>query len=195
MSVFKRTKIRLQTIDAKDVALMGVFGALMAVVTMIAVPLPVGGYFHFGNTIVYVTSIFFGGFVGGVAGAIGGMISDIALGFGLWAPFTLVCKFINGQVCGHISNGKSLLRDIIATLGGILSNVVTYGFVYWYLLGWPAMVGWYVMILPLFWIDLLATLLIVTIVRGVYPRILTYRESVAERIQTRLKAEVGKYNP
>ncbi|MFW9830563.1 MAG: ECF transporter S component [Candidatus Thorarchaeota archaeon] len=79
--------------------------ALITVLTsafQIYVPLT-QGYFNFGEIGVYVTAILFGPIIGGVAGGIGSMLADLATGFVLYAPATLVIKGLEGFVVGYLS--------------------------------------------------------------------------------------------
>lgn len=85
-----------------------VYGALMtalvAVATMvISVPVAAtGGYVNFGDTLIFISALIFGPVVGLVAGGLGSAMADVLAGYGIWAPFTLVVKGLEGLICGYI---------------------------------------------------------------------------------------------
>ena len=62
-----------------------------------------GGYFNFGDIMIFITALTFGPEVGGFAGGMGSGLSDFLGGFGTFAPFTLVIKGAEGFVAGLIS--------------------------------------------------------------------------------------------
>ena len=68
-----------------------IFAALVFVVTSQIPPIPIpatSGYFNIGETTIYIAALVFGPFVGALAGGIGSSLSDIYLGFALFAPGT-----------------------------------------------------------------------------------------------------------
>jgi len=111
----------LLTRVATILALSGVMAALVAVTTfLIQIPVPAtGGYIDFGDIMIFIGALTFGPIIGGLAGGIGSCISDMAGGYFLYAPFTLIIKGFEGTIAGAISNQKTIWRDGIAvTLGG-----------------------------------------------------------------------------
>lgn len=195
MGILQAVKLRLLAFDARDVSLVSVFSALMAVTTLYAVPLPFGGLTHFGNTVMWTASILFGGLVGGLAGGIGGMIADLVLGAYIWAPFTPFCKLASGLVCGLVSgeiksiNTKTTVKIIFAVISGAVANLLAYAPVYYFIIGPGAMLLW----LGRFFlpgpalVTYVATPIITIAVMRVYPRAMTYRSSLKDR--ARLKSE------
>ena len=88
------------------ITVAAVFAALVFVVSSQIPPIPIpatGGYFNVGETSVYVAALVFGPFVGSLAGGIGSMLSDIYLGFGVFAPGTLVIKGAEGAIVGFLN--------------------------------------------------------------------------------------------
>ncbi len=61
------------------------------------------GYFNIGETGVYIAAITGGPLVGYIAGGFGSMLSDIVLGYTLYAPGTLVVKGAEGFVVGYLA--------------------------------------------------------------------------------------------
>jgi len=193
MVITQDIKQRLRTVDTRDISLIVVFSALMAITTTYAIPLPFGGLTHFGNTVMWTASILFGGFIGGLAGGIGGMIVDLLLA-PVWAPFTPFCKLASGLACGLVSNGiKSLnrvtvIKIVLAVITGAIVNLLAYAPVYSLLLGQGAMLTW---IIRFFTpgpglVTYIVTPIITLAVMRAYPRVMTFRSSIKER--TRLKS-------
>jgi uncharacterized membrane protein len=79
--------------------------ALTAAVTMaVRIPVPrTGGYINLGDAVVYVTALLFGPVYGLVAGGIGSSLADFLGGYGVYAPFTLVIKALEGLVVGSLA--------------------------------------------------------------------------------------------
>jgi uncharacterized membrane protein len=111
--------------------------ALVAVATFIVqIPNPATrGYINFGDIMIFVSALTFGPVVGGFAGSVGSAISDVAGGYGFFAPFTFVIKGIEGLLAGLISNRSNVIRDGIAVAfagsemiaGYFLTEVYLYG--------------------------------------------------------------------
>ena len=89
-----------------------VFTAFVAAATMVfSVYVPATrGYFNIGEVMVYTCAILLGPFVGAFAGGVGSMISDIALGYTVFAPATLVIKAAEGFIVGYLSR-KAVVRS------------------------------------------------------------------------------------
>jgi len=171
-------------LNALDVGLITVFSALMAVVTLYAIPLPFGGITHFGNTVMWTASILFGGLVGGLAGGIGGAMADLILE-PVWAPFDIVCKLASGIACGLIAvgirsvNKTAVVKIILAVVVGAIVNLLAYAPVYWLLFGPGAAVLWLGRFLlpgPALVTYVVTPIISIGVMRA-YPRVLTFRSS------------------
>ncbi len=89
------------------------------------------GFFNIGETGVYIAAITGGPIVGAVAGGIGSMLSDISLGYGMYAPGTLIIKGLEGFIVGYLSilfekifiNRKNRVLGIVV---GILFGLLLY---------------------------------------------------------------------
>jgi len=111
-----------------------VFAALVFIVTSQIPPIPIpatSGYFNIGETIIYVAALLFGSAAGALSGGIGAMLADIYLGFGVFAPGTLVIKGIEGAIVGflnlrlrYITNRT--LRAVVSVIAGGLEMVSGY---------------------------------------------------------------------
>jgi uncharacterized membrane protein len=110
-------------------ALTAVFTGLVAVATIIfAFPIPAtSGYFNFGEIIIYTVAILFGPLVGAVSGGVGAMLADIYLGFGVFAPGTLVIKGGEGAIVGYLN--KKLKNQIKNTTARATIAILSGGFV------------------------------------------------------------------
>ncbi len=105
----KKTRIVYPTKEMKrpiglTVAISAVMTSLNAVVTvLLAVNLPLStGFFNIGESMVYVTAIVFGPYIGAIAGGLGGMLADIFLLYGAFSPATLIIKGIEGFIVGFV---------------------------------------------------------------------------------------------
>ncbi len=176
---------RAPLLNTRDIGLVTVFSALMAVVTIYAIPLPFGGITHFGNTVMWTASILFGGLIGGLAGGIGGAMADVFLGEPIWSPFDIFCKLASGIACGLVSvgissvNKSSTARIIVAVIVGAVVNLLAYAPVYLLLFGPGAAVSW---LLRFFLpgpalVTYVATPIITIGVMKAYPLVLTFRSS------------------
>ena len=125
------------------VAFMAIMTALVTIVTFyMTIPItPTGGYFNVGEGIIYITAILFGPFIGAFAGGVGASMADLFLGFGNFAPITLVVKSIEGFVVGFVfrylkkRNGSTLWKKTAAILLGIPILVLGYFIGEYYILG------------------------------------------------------------
>ena len=112
-----------------------VFAALVFIVTSQIPPIPIPattGYFNVGETAIYVAAILFGPFVGAFSGGIGAMLSDIYLGYGHFAPGTLIIKGVEGAIVGFLNIKlkkyipNPTVRAIISVIAGGLEMVAGY---------------------------------------------------------------------
>jgi uncharacterized membrane protein len=116
--------------STRELAAMAIMGALTTVVTMVALPFaPTGGFFNLGDAVVTTTAFIFGPVVGAVAGGVGSSLADILLGYGAFAPYTLVIKGLEGFVVGQIAGrpgDQSKVKLVIAWLAGGVTIVAGY---------------------------------------------------------------------
>ena len=88
----------------KDMALAGMFTALVAAGTMtFSVYVPATrGFFNVGEIMVYTAALVMGPFVGAFAGGVGSGLADLLLGYGYYAPGTMVIKGAEGFIVGYL---------------------------------------------------------------------------------------------
>lgn len=114
--MFKNSKLS----KVQVMCLIAILSALTFVVTwLIPIPLPGGGYFNFSDTFIFIGSVLISPLGGGLVGAIGAGIADLAAGYGMYMPFTIVIKFLEAIIFGLLFKafkGKklSLLAYILA---------------------------------------------------------------------------------
>lgn len=98
------------------IAVSAVMTALVCVATIVVqIPNPATrGYINIGDAMIFVSALTFGTFVGGIAGGVGSALADVMSGYGLYAPFTLVIKGLEGVLAGLVTNKRSMTRDVLA---------------------------------------------------------------------------------
>jgi len=122
------------------VAATAVFTSFVCVATIIfSMYVPsTEGFFNIGESMVFLSALLFGPYVGAFSGGVGSMLADLILGYPHYAPATLVIKACEGFTVGFLSrhNPKISLRirwKILTsllgiTVGGLLAIV---GYVYY----------------------------------------------------------------
>ena len=113
-------------LNTRQVAAIGVMGALATIATMIfTFPIPAtSGYFNLGDTIVIITSLTFGPVVGALAGGLGSGLADLLGGWYNWVIFTTLIKGTEGAVAGYLAGDpatRTFQKTIVAWLvGGVM---------------------------------------------------------------------------
>jgi len=94
-----------KTISPMNLAVTAVFTALVCVVTIIfSIYVPATeGFFNIGESMVFLSALLFGPFVGAFAGGVGSMLADLLLGYPHYAPATLIIKAFEGAVVGTLT--------------------------------------------------------------------------------------------
>ena len=91
-------------------AVMIVIVFLFTVIFSLYIP-ETKGFFNIGESGVYIAAITGGPIVGAIAGGIGSMLSDVSLGYTIYAPGTLIIKGLEGWIAGYLS---MVFEDIFA---------------------------------------------------------------------------------
>jgi energy-coupling factor transport system substrate-specific component len=122
-------------IDSRTIAIAGMMLAFVFVLTWVPkVPIP-GGYIHLGDAGIYAASFLFGPIVGVFSAAFGTMFSDLAAGYGSWAPGTFVIHGLQGLVAGYMAWRRGLTAMIVAAVVGGAIVVGGYFVYQWLILG------------------------------------------------------------
>ena len=87
-----------------NLTVTAVFTALVCVATMIfSIYIPATkGFFNIGESMVFLSALFFGPFIGAFAGGVGAALADLLLGFPHYAPATIIVKACEGAVVGAL---------------------------------------------------------------------------------------------
>jgi uncharacterized membrane protein len=116
---------------SKLTAFTAIMTALVTIATMlIQIPIPATkGVFNIGDSMVYVSGLLFGPYVGAFSGGVGSMLSDMLSGYAIYAPATLVIKGTEGFVVGLFSRRLSVGRmkgktKRILVLSGIATGLI-----------------------------------------------------------------------
>ncbi|MCC6011113.1 MAG: ECF transporter S component [Desulfurococcaceae archaeon] len=98
-----------------------------------------GGYFNIGESMIYLAALFSTPLIAGVAGGVGAALADLSTGYAIFAPGTLVIKFIEGYVAGlavrvlrgrHGSIYAAITAVVYTTLFILISVVLWAGGIY-----------------------------------------------------------------
>ena len=129
---------------SKQIALTGVFAALVYITTSISVPMPQPlGVWHIGNLVAFIGAILCGPYVGAFVCAVGAGLFDIwnplwGSRFIIWAPATLVIRGLMGFLVGKIARLENLEPNrsgLIAMIVGHVEKNVGYFLYDYYLFG------------------------------------------------------------
>ena len=129
------------------IAIIALMTGLNTVVTMVfAVYLPVSrGYFNIGESMVYLTAILFGPYIGAISAGVGAMLADIFIGLPIYAPGTLVVKGVEALIVGFLfqkfqqmksqnagnkKNTKNLLLILVVAIV-ISAGILCIGFIFY----------------------------------------------------------------
>lgn len=115
--------------NAKQIAMYGLFIALVYVATSINIQLgpTSGGLFHLGNVMFFTIAMVFGKKAGAISGGIGMALFDLLSPYAIWAPSTLIIRFIMGYVIGTFAFKEASTKKqsiINNSIGLIIAFVV-----------------------------------------------------------------------
>lgn len=132
-------------VKTKDIAKTALLIALIFVGTFsIRVPNPAtGGYFHMGDSMIFLGVIILGKRNGALAGAMGGALADLLCGATIWIGPTLIIKFIMAWIMATVVE-HSWLNRYSATGGAVLGGffqIIAYTIAEALLFTWPAAIG------------------------------------------------------
>ena len=114
-------------VNARMITITGVMLAVTFVMTRsITFSIGPGGFVHMGDIAIFVTAILFGPVVALISGGLGTALADVSLGYGAWAPGTLVIHGLQGFVAGLIAWRAEIRRMVIAAIAGGIILVVGY---------------------------------------------------------------------
>ena len=106
-----------------------VLAALACVATMVVqIPSPMNGYVNLGDCFVLLSGWLLGPWWGAAAGGIGSMLADLLLGYGHYAPGTLVIKGLMALAAALLYKalGKNTAASLVSGLVGEVIMVAGY---------------------------------------------------------------------
>jgi uncharacterized membrane protein len=119
----KSEKNPLEDIELmREIALTAVFTTLVFLSTSLfqIALISSTGYFNLGESIIYLAGIIGGPFVGAFSGGVGASLADVFLGYGPFAPGTLIIKGLEGFFVGfffhYTTFGKTRSRRIFLSI-------------------------------------------------------------------------------
>lgn len=93
-----------------------------------------GGYFNLGEAVIYIAAILSGPLTAAIAGGVGATLADLSTGYGIFAPATLVIKFIEGLLAGILVRKiKGKWRGLSGALVGVFYTglLLFFAIYYW----------------------------------------------------------------
>ena len=101
-----------------------VFAALILVTTLIKIPVPsmTEGYVNLGDCFVLLAGLLLGPLWGGLAAAVGSALSDLILGYPIYAPATFLIKWLMALTAFYLCRLLSKTK-IPLTLNSVISAV------------------------------------------------------------------------
>ena len=108
----------------RTMVMAAVLAALACVATMvIQIPSPMNGYVNLGDCFVLLSGWLLGPWWGAAAGGIGSMLADLLLGYGHYAPGTLVIKGLMALVGALVFKALGK-KSAAALVSGMVSEVI-----------------------------------------------------------------------
>lgn len=187
MKVLQGSIARLKVFASNDIALAAIFAGISFICTNIQIKLPVGGFNHIGDIGWIIPAMLFGGLIAGLSGSLGCSLADVYSGSVIWAPFTLLIKFVSAEIIALLTDGKSMKKNVIALICGYLCNATSYFLVYFYLFGIYAALFFYPFCLLQGLIVCTISLLVVHGIVKIYPTVLNYRALLAKKVHERMR--------
>lgn len=91
---------------------------------VLRIPVPMTqGYVHLGDTMIYLAVMVLGKKYGAAAAGLGSAMADVIGGFAMWAPWSLVIKFLMAYITGMIIERSGQNRKLLVpamTAGGFV---------------------------------------------------------------------------
>jgi uncharacterized membrane protein len=114
--------------STKKIVLSGLMLAVVFLATyFIKIPYPLG-YWNMGDAAVIISAAFLGPIGGFIAGGFGSALSDVALGYAIFAPFTLIIKGLEGVIVAIIYRRLAVKGENSTKYNGFLPIIVASAF-------------------------------------------------------------------
>jgi uncharacterized membrane protein len=119
-----------------EVATTAVFSALYAaLILLVFIPSPTGGYTHIGDAVVFLSGLLFGPKVGSFVGILGSVTADVYTSYPRWYV-SILAHGLEGLIPG-LMKGKRFSLQVVACLAGGFLMASTYFVVNVFLKGYP----------------------------------------------------------
>lgn len=127
----------------KTLVITSMLAALVFVFTyLVKIPINASGaYMNIGDCIIYCSGLLVGGPWAAAAAGLGSALSDLLLGFPVYAPATLIIKGLMGLVCAVLMKKGGFGRFALACVLGGAIMVAGYALFEWICFGWTYAAG------------------------------------------------------
>jgi uncharacterized membrane protein len=122
--------LQKKTISPFTLAVTAISTAFVCVATMIfSVYIPsTEGFFNIGESMVFLSALLFGPYVGAFAGGVGSMSADLLLGYSYYAPATLIIKACEGYIVGFLKrNNPKFISKVHWKMLTLFLGIITGG--------------------------------------------------------------------
>lgn len=122
---------KVKTFDLIFTAMLAALVFVSTSLLNIKLPIGQGGLIHLGTAMLFIAALLFGPKKGALAGAIGMGIFDLVGGWLIWAPITIVARFLQGFIVGKIAwsngfKGDSVKLNIVAAVASMPVMIAVY---------------------------------------------------------------------
>lgn len=122
---------KVKTFDLIFTAMLAALVFVSTSLLNIKLPIGQGGLIHLGTAMLFIAALLFGPKKGALAGAIGMGIFDLVGGWLIWAPITIVARFLQGFIVGKIAwsngfKGDNVKLNIIAAVASMPVMIAVY---------------------------------------------------------------------
>jgi len=130
-------------LTSKEAAVVAVLSAVYAaLIIVLKVPSPTGGYTHIGDMIVFAAALLFGYRVGSLVGVVGAVAADFYVGYERWFV-SILAHGLEGLIPG-LAKGKPIVVQAVACVVGGFLMATTYFVINVFIKGYPAAIISYV---------------------------------------------------
>jgi uncharacterized membrane protein len=130
-------------LTSKEAAVVAVLSAVYAaLIIVLKVPSPTGGYTHIGDLIVFAAALLFGCRVGSLVGVVGAVAADFYVGYERWFV-SILAHGLEGLIPG-LAKGKPIVVQAVACVVGGFLMATTYFVINVFIKRYPAAIISYV---------------------------------------------------
>lgn len=117
------------SVTTRQLVMAAMFAALTLIATfVIRIQTPAFGYIHLGDVFVLLGGIVMGPVLGAAAAGLGSALADLFGGYAIFAPGTLVTKFLTAFVCallyGKLKKRGKMSQTVSLILAGLVGEAI-----------------------------------------------------------------------